>query len=318
MTVYESKPGQTWFNTTHLCRDIHRLDGMNSFDHFCLLLLNVTLSYLFLQRNYSLNHLIHQWIHWIFHLLWKFPFVHQLGRWIIQPLAFSSSNIYNALPDIPQHYKALHIYNLLQEILSGNEVSPTEQMMKIVHENKGGPYPTVVLDLDETLLHVTSEEKKRSSDFLIWDEDHRISSRVYKRPYVDRFLSILSHYYEIILFTSSYQCYCDPLVDLFPHSDVIIKRFYNTSLATLSPDSTRQEKDLYLTAPYNMSHRLLLVDDKVETCSTHPENLYLIPSYLGQEVDYALIALLLVLISLTEMKDFRVLLSKRTKGFQPS
>jgi CTD nuclear envelope phosphatase 1 len=295
---------------------------MNSFDHFCLLLLNVSLSYLFLQRNYLVSHLIHQWIHWIFHFFWKFPFVHQFGSYVIRPLAFSAPNVYDALPDIPQHHKALHIYNLLQEILSGNDFSQTEHIMRsgtaAAHENgKPGalPYPTVVLDLDETLLHVTSEEKKRSSDYLIWDEDHRISSRVYKRPYVDRFLSILSCYYEIILFTSSYQCYCDPLVDLFPRSDVIIKRFYNTSLATLSPDSTRQEKDLYLTAPYNMPHRLLLVDDKVETCSTHPENLYLIPSYLGQEVDYALIGVLFVLISLTEMKDFRVLLSKRTKGF---
>jgi CTD nuclear envelope phosphatase 1 len=288
---------------------------MNSFDHFCLLLLNAALSYLFLQRRYILSHLTHQWIHWIFHLCWKIPFVRLLGKFVIRPLAFSP-DVYESVHGIPEHHKALHIYNLLQEILSGNESTQTEQMMRPV-ESKSGvlPYPTVVLDLDETLLHVTSEEKKRASDYLIWDEDHRINSRVYKRPYVDRFLSILSHYYEIIIFSSSYQCYCDPLVDLFPNSNVILKRFYNTSMATLSPDSTRQEKDLYLTAPYNMPHRLLLVDDKLDACSTHPENLYLIPSYLGQEVDYALIGVLFVLISLIEMKDFRVLLSKRTKGF---
>lgn len=286
---------------------------MNVFDHFLLLLLNGTLWYFIIQRNSNISYLIHKIIHWIFHHCCQIPLLYHSCKYILQPFIFPGPNIYESLPYIKLHHKALNIYNLLQEILIGHEIPPTESIYQnqMVHRV---PYPTVVLDLDETLLHVTSEDKKRPVDYYIWDEDHRISSKVYKRPFVDQFLLILSHYYEIIIFTSSYQCYCDPLVDLFPHADVIFKRFYNTSMATISSDSMRQEKDLYLTAPYNMPNRLLLVDDKLDTCVTHPENLYLIPSYLGQEIDYSLIGLLCVLISLTEMKDFRVLLSKRNRN----
>jgi CTD nuclear envelope phosphatase 1 len=249
--------------------------------------------------------------------------------------------VYDSLPALPYHHKALYVYNLLLEILSSSSDSssaalagvsfPTEPIILEEQHNKG-PYPTLVLDLDETLLHVTSGEKKKAPDFVIWDEEHRVASKVFKRPHVEQFLSILSHYYEIILFTSSYQCYCDPLVDLLPSSEVIFKRFYNTSLTTVTvpsrdrdksggggsssgsdSSSSRFEKDLYLAAPYNMPKRLLLMDNRAEACLSHPENLYLVPSYLGQEMDYALISSLLVLISMTDMKDFRDLLGKRQR-----
>jgi hypothetical protein len=258
---------------------------------------------------------------------------------IVKAISFPDANVYESLRALPYHHKALYIYNLLLEILSPlNETEASFSSEPILHQEQNkGPYPTLVLDLDETLLHVTSSEKKRTPDFLIWDDEHRVTSKVFKRPHVDQFLSILSHYYEIIIFSSSYQCYCDPLVDLFPSSDVIFKRFYNTSLTVVpslpnlpsrerdsggggnnigsnGSESSKLEKDLYLAAPYNMPKRLLLVDDRLDACPSHPENLYLIPSYLGQEVDYSLIGLLFVLISMTDMKDFRVLLAKRGNG----
>jgi CTD small phosphatase-like protein 2 len=74
---------------------------------------------------------------------------------------------------------------------------------------------TVVLDLDETLVHcsITPVEKY---DFTFPVSFNAVNYQVYvrKRPYVDYFLESLAKDFEIILFTASQSVYADKLLDL--------------------------------------------------------------------------------------------------------
>ena len=73
------------------------------------------------------------------------------------------------------------------------------------------PY-TLVLDLDETLLH--------------YFEKNDIEGELKIRPGADEFLAHMSHHFEIIIFTAAMQDYADWALDHFENSPVIAARFY--------------------------------------------------------------------------------------------
>jgi RNA polymerase II subunit A small phosphatase-like protein len=79
---------------------------------------------------------------------------------------------------------------------------------------------TLVLDLDETLVHSAFTAPKRGekpSDLILnvkWEDG--ITDQVYVnvRPYVNRFLLEMSKIFEIVIFTASVISYARPLVKL--------------------------------------------------------------------------------------------------------
>jgi len=204
------------------------------------------------------------------------------------------------------HKKARHVEKILLEMASGREYDIIDAREELSFT--GTSFPTLVLDLDETLVHSSPDTKFVDHDYVIYDDDHKQQVKVYKRPYVDTFIDVASRYFEIIIFTASYACYCDPILKTIKHNELISKRLYNTSVRS---NGSTYEKDLYLTTPSNMPHRLVMVDNSPESCISHHENLWLVSSYRGVHPDFELIALLLVLLSMTEMDDFRAILQRR-------
>ena len=76
----------------------------------------------------------------------------------------------------------------------------------------GDPEYTLVLDLDETLIH----SDRRDPEY-----------RTYKvRPYCNEFLTDLSKYFEIVIFTAAMQAYADRIVDEIDPSGNIKYRLY--------------------------------------------------------------------------------------------
>ena len=73
------------------------------------------------------------------------------------------------------------------------------------------PY-TLVLDLDETLLH--------------YFEKNEVEGELRLRPGVNEFLSTLSEHYEIMIFTAAMQDYADWAIEHLTSSKVIAHRFY--------------------------------------------------------------------------------------------
>lgn len=86
---------------------------------------------------------------------------------------------------------------------------------------------TLVLDLDETLVHC-SVEPTCKSDFTFPVTYNSIDYQVYvkKRPYVDYFLESVSKEFEVIVFTASQQVYADRLLDYLDPQ----KRYFSSRL----------------------------------------------------------------------------------------
>ena len=79
------------------------------------------------------------------------------------------------------------------------------------------PKKTLILDLDETLIHSSFKELPFDPDMKLkinFEKNKNSTSiNIMKRPYVNIFLHKMSFYYEIVIFTASVSEYANPLID---------------------------------------------------------------------------------------------------------
>ena len=95
---------------------------------------------------------------------------------------------------------------------------------------------TLILDLDETLVHSLFEPEKTNNNIIKPDIYLKIFFNnkfqeifVYKRPYLDIFLKEMRKIYNIYVFTASIEKYAKPLLDKLDKDNLIIKKFYRES-----------------------------------------------------------------------------------------
>jgi RNA polymerase II subunit A small phosphatase-like protein len=109
---------------------------------------------------------------------------------------------------------------------------------------------TLVLDLDETLVHSTFEPTD-DSDLVVRVTIEGSNYNVYvkMRPGLDEFLEEVAEYYEVVVFTASMAKYADPVLDridkrgcishrLFREHCVMHRGAYVKDLARLGRDLT--------------------------------------------------------------------------------
>ncbi|CUS11571.1 unnamed protein product [Tuber aestivum] len=105
--------------------------------------------------------------------------------------------------------------------------------------NSGPPKPllpshhspkTLILDLDETLIHSLAKGGRMTSGHMVevkLDRQHAILYYVHKRPYCDEFLRMVCKWYNLVIFTASVQEYADPVIDWLEQNRKYFKgRFY--------------------------------------------------------------------------------------------
>ncbi len=94
---------------------------------------------------------------------------------------------------------------------------------------------TLVLDLDETLIHSSFEPLSRADFVVPLDLDGRIYHvYVLVRPKAQLFLLQLSQVFEVIIFTASMQRYADPVIDKIDPKGVVSQRLYREHCTLLS------------------------------------------------------------------------------------
>ena len=100
-----------------------------------------------------------------------------------------------------------------------------------ININRSHDFPkkkTLILDLDETLVHSGFNPFTRKSDVTlninVDGRNHVIN--VLKRPYVDEFLKEMSEIFEIIVFTASISEYASALLDKLDRNHYFSKRLY--------------------------------------------------------------------------------------------
>lgn len=109
--------------------------------------------------------------------------------------------------------------------------------------------PTLVLDLDETLVHSSFLPVSDADFVLTMDIDEkRIQVSVKKRPKVDYFLTKVGEMFEVVIFTASLQRYADPIIDQLDPNNVVTQRLYRQHCTSLSgghvKDLSRLGRDL--------------------------------------------------------------------------
>ena len=158
---------------------------------------------------------------------------------------------------------------------------------------------TLVLDMDETLLH--SSFQPTPADFVvpICTSGQSYSVYVRKRPYVEYFLRKACEMFEVVIWTASIQDYAEPIIDklvaLAGGQTAGIKRMYRTSCTTVSGQFI---KDLStMGVPLD---NVCIVDNSPAVAVLQPQNYIPISSWFRDAGDAALLDLLPLLERLGE------------------
>lgn len=153
---------------------------------------------------------------------------------------------------------------------------------------------TLVLDLDETLIHFEEESPGKGS--------------FKKRPHASHFLSEVSRYYEVVIFTAGLQNYADLIIDDLDRKGIwITHRLYRHHTTfqndTYLKDLTKLGRDL---------SKILIIDNCKENFSLQPTNGIYIKSWFNDSNDDALLKLCPILVEIVakKYKDVRKALKK--------
>ena len=142
---------------------------------------------------------------------------HKIPDIITQVKPLSLSNFSNSSNE---HKSSFTPSNKTRNMLQPNILLPKKSLE---YKNK----KTLILDLDETLVHSTTTYSEKSDIILNIDLDGMLYNiYVSIRPGAEDFIKIISKYYEIITFTASIQKYASPLLDILDKDKNIKIRLY--------------------------------------------------------------------------------------------
>ena len=124
---------------------------------------------------------------------------------------------------------------------------------------------TLVLDLDETLVHYIEEEN---------------SAYVQVRPYAEYFLKELSQYFEIVLFTAAEEDYTDIVLKELNKNKyithILCRKYTELNNGSYIKDLSKLGRDL---------SKVVIVDNNKDNFRLQPENGLFISSYFGEQND---------------------------------
>ncbi|KAF7728692.1 mitochondrial inner membrane protein required for protein import [Apophysomyces ossiformis] len=165
-----------------------------------------------------------------------------------------------------------------------------EKILPDVPEQYRAPF-TLVINLSDTLVHST------------WDKQH--GWRHAKRPGVDYFLSYLSQFYEIVIFTSQQAMNAQPILDKLDP--------YNYALYRVYREGTRYVDGKFVK---DLSHlnrdlgKVIIMDCSPEAFSLQPENGVALKPWHGEPDDRDLLSYIpfLEVIAVSNPDDVRPIL----------
>lgn len=163
--------------------------------------------------------------------------------------------------------------------------SAKELYLPPLHPEQKSKSYTLVLDLDETLVHATG------------DSDNPNECVVRVRPGTKEFVDEMSKYYELVIFTAGTKEYADYALKFADPSGKISHRLYRehaTQKGTVFvKDISRLGRDL---------RRVIIIDNVVENFQLQSENGIFISTWEGDEKDTALSQLAPVLKQIVDLR----------------
>ncbi|KIX09991.1 uncharacterized protein Z518_01072 [Rhinocladiella mackenziei CBS 650.93] len=196
---------------------------------------------------------------------------------------------------------------------------------------RGGPalqQKTLILDLDETLIHSLAKGGRMSSGHMVevklnapvalsppqpgqaapvLGPQHPILYYVHKRPHCDDFLRKVSKWYKVVVFTASVQEYADPVIDwLEQERKYFVGRYYRQHCTFRNgayiKDLSSIEPDL---------SKVIILDNSPVSYVFHEDNAIPIEGWINDPTDNDLLHLIPMLEALQYVTDVRALLALR-------
>jgi len=164
------------------------------------------------------------------------------------------------------------------------------------------PDITLVLDLDETLVHCSTEPIDRAQltfPIVFSEIEYRVFVR--QRPFFKQFLEEVSSKFEVVVFTASQEVYASKLLDIIdPEKKLIHHRLYRQSCINIEGNFL---KDLNVLGR-DLS-KVVIIDNSPQTFGYQVDNGIPIESWFEDPEDKELLHLLPFLFSLQDVDDVR-------------
>ena len=170
---------------------------------------------------------------------------------------------------------------------------------------------TLVLDLDETLVHSQFFEFSIPSDITIKIEIEKeiYDIHVLVRPGVEKFIKTMKDYYEIIIFTASISKYADILMNIIDPNNYCPYRLFREHCSFINNNYVKDLKKL----GRNLKDTII-VDNSPLSYSFHPNNGLPILSWFDDYRDNELENITPILIFLSSVDDVREYIPKIVKN----
>jgi RNA polymerase II subunit A small phosphatase-like protein len=187
-----------------------------------------------------------------------------------------------------------------------HSIPPPRALLAPLPDNER-PKKTLVLDLDETLVH-SSFKPIPNADFVISIELESVIHRVYvlKRPGVDNFLRVVGAKFEVVVFTASLAKYADPLLDILDKNRVVKARLFREACV--------HHYGNYVKDLSHLGRRLentIIIDNSPFSYMFQPDNAIPITSWFNDKNDRQLYDLLPFLDSMLNVDDVSTVLHRR-------
>ena len=165
-----------------------------------------------------------------------------------------------------------------------NNFNYTPQIPYLV--NASNKKYTLVLDLDETLIHFKVNPNNTNSGILQF------------RPYISEFLSNIKDFYELVVFTAATKDYADPIIDAIEQKGIKFDhRLYRIHTIIRGNDFVKDLSKLGRDLG-----RIIIVDNMEQNYKLQPYNGITIRPFWGKDTnDMALYDLLNILIKIVKM-----------------
>ncbi|CAM0953830.1 unnamed protein product [Alopecurus aequalis] len=166
---------------------------------------------------------------------------------------------------------------------------------------------TLVLDMDETLIHSSMKNEGADFSFPMLNEGKEYTVYVKKRPFVDAFLEKVAEMFHIVVFTASIRPYADQLLDILdPGNRLISQRYYRDSCLRVDNNHL---KDLTIIEP-DLA-KVAIIDNTPEVYKMQVNNGIPIKTWTSDPSDAALPELMPFLQTLSVAEDVRPIIATK-------
>lgn len=177
---------------------------------------------------------------------------------------------------------------------------------------------TLILDLDETLIHSMAKGGRMSTGHMVEvklstatgqgvPQLHPILYYVHKRPHCDDFLRRVCKWYNLVIFTASVQEYADPVIDWLEQERKFFSGRYYRQHCTFRQGAFI--KDLSSVEP-DLS-KVMILDNSPLSYMFHQDNAIPIEGWISDPTDNDLLHLVPLLEGLQYVTDVRAFLALR-------